>query len=216
MSEETTAKAAGTQAPLVMTHGHKLENKFAIGDEVWAVVALGPNLKVGKYPIRGMNAENLGEQFVYMYHLPVANDGHADGVNMTIVQEDLLSFNREEVEAKAQQMVGKLYKEYDNHIEDTIKQLDEQIEQIKEHKDKTVAKLMEEKEKVNADDLVVQPREVSPEEPINQPVDEKATIDQEEPSEPVESHEGGETDELPSEDKEQPSELQASPSSPAV
>lgn len=143
-----------------MTRECKLSNKFAYGDQVWAVVALGPELKVGKYPVLAMNAEFLGQEWVYMYHLPVAADGHADGINNTIVREDMAFFTREEAEARAHECVKDIQKEYDKEIERVSKEYEDQMEESKKRFERTISKLHEEKDRCNADDLVIQPREV--------------------------------------------------------
>lgn len=232
MSEEIAEQSAKTN-PIVMTHDHKLDNRFAIGDEVWAVVALGPDLKVGKYPIKGINAENIGGGFYYMYHLPVEHDGHADAVNMTIVREDLLFFDREAAEAKAHESVREIQKSYDDKIAELKDEYDKQMEDSKDQFEKVLAKLIEEREKCNADDLVIQPREAivptaepaeptpnpSPDEPANPtPAEGEASEAKPEGEESEVIPEGGETarpntDGNTSTDSEQSAELQGSDNS---
>lgn len=157
-------QAAVQPKPPISSHNQRLTNKFAVGDEVWAVVSLGPDLKVGKYTIKGMNAELLeGGKWEYMYHIPVGEDGHADGVNLTVAPERLMSHSREDAEKYAQSAVNDIYKEYDIKIAEVTKEFEKQMEESQNRFDRTIAQYMEEKEKCNADDLVIQPREVKPE-----------------------------------------------------
>lgn len=159
-----------------MNRSHKLSNKFAIGDEVWAVVALGPDLKVGKYPVMGMNAENIGDGFKYMYHLPISNDGHADSINMTIVDEDLMYFDRSDAEKRAVRTVNELQNEYKKKIEEITADYEKDMKESEDEFERRIGILTEEMEKINATDLVIQPRIV---EKADEPVEpaKKAVVD---------------------------------------
>ena len=195
MQEDTpqSVGTVGTDADLkpkeaVMSPNMQLDNKYCKGDEVWAVFSIGPNIKVGKFTIKSFNAEVMKDKPLrYMYGFSIAGDGHDDGVNLSILMEEMVFFDKNKAKEKAVQMVGDIVSEYSHEIDRMTKEYNTAMEVNKAKYEGILETMTQEKSKCNAKNLDVAPREavVPPQEKVADGFETKPIEENNETTEPV-------------------------------
>jgi len=119
------------------TPNMQLKNKYAVGDKVWAIFSIGPDIKIGQYTVRSLNAEIIGyDEPAYIYGFNIAGDGSEEGVNLTFIKESLIFFDRTEAEKKTAQMVAELLAEYDKEEANMTKKFEESMRALREERNK--------------------------------------------------------------------------------
>ena len=205
-NEETAVKPIDDSAytakneAIVMTPNVQLTNKYSKGDKVWAVFSIGNELKVNEFEIMSFTAELIEDKPVrYLYGFKISGDGHGDGVNLTFLGEDMIFFDRNKAEKRAEQVVGELMESYDKEIEDAEMDYKGHLEKTEKTYQAIMTRLREQRNSCTAKNLEVKPREVvvPPQEPTNaEPVTEPMTPDKEQsnPQSDVEPNQGASTE----------------------
>jgi len=153
--QEEVQNAPVNQEAKDMLPNMQFKNKYAKGDNVWAVFSIGENVKINQLEIKAFVAEVSPAGTRYLYGFTLDGKGHNNGVNMTFLSSDLVFFDRQEAKERAIVRVEDLKKNFDNSIMQVNAQRNETMVKF----DGELAKLRAMKEKCNADNLDVEPLE---------------------------------------------------------